>query len=148
MMLSGAKHVMPSSWHHQTSLFACQRAAGYSWTPQTPCTPQRAARPRLWLSSFFFALAQTKLPSALTGIMNALTPFFTIIISVLFFNVKPDKRVYFGVMLGFLGTLFLISTRENGQFSFNYRTVGPLQRVVDGKDLRERTQHGRHHPLR
>ena len=72
------------------------------------------------LPALFFALAQTKLPSALTGIMNALTPFFTIIISVLFFNVKPDKRVYFGVMLGFLGTLFLISTRENGQLSFNY----------------------------
>ena len=72
------------------------------------------------LPAFFFALAQTKLTSALTGIMNALTPFFTIIISVLFFSEKPDKRVYFGVMLGFLGTLFLISTRENGQFTFNY----------------------------
>ena len=72
------------------------------------------------LPALFFALAQTKLPSALTGIMNALTPFFTIIISVLFFSEKPDKRVYFGVMLGFLGTLFLISTRENGQFTFNY----------------------------
>ena len=64
-------------------------------------------------------LPQTKLPSALTGIMNALTPFFTIIISVLFFREKPEKRVYFGVILGFLGTLFLISTRENGQISFN-----------------------------
>ena len=72
------------------------------------------------LPAFFFALAQTKLTSALTGIMNALTPFFTIIISVLFFSEKPDKRVYFGVMLGFLGTLFLISTKENGQFTFNY----------------------------
>ena len=72
------------------------------------------------LPAFFFALAQTKLTSALTGIMNALTPFFTIIISVLFFSEKPDKRVYFGVMLGFLGTLFLISTRVNGQFTFNY----------------------------
>ena len=72
------------------------------------------------LPAFFFALAQTKLTSALTGIMNALTPFFTIIISVLFFSEKPDKRVYFGVILGFLGTLFLISTRENGQFTFNY----------------------------
>ena len=71
------------------------------------------------LPAFFFALAQTKLPSALTGIMNALTPFFTIIISVLFFREKPEKRVYFGVILGFLGTLFLISTRENGQISFN-----------------------------
>ena len=72
------------------------------------------------LPAFFFALAQTKLTSALTGIMNALTPFFTIIISVLFFSEKPDKRVYYGVMLGFLGTLSLISTRENGQFTFNY----------------------------
>ena len=45
------------------------------------------------LPSFFFALAQTKLSSSLTGIMNALTPFFTIIISVLFFKEKPKKKI-------------------------------------------------------
>ena len=72
------------------------------------------------LPSFFFALAQTKLSSSLTGIMNAITPFFTIIISVLFFKEKPEKKIYIGVILGFLGTLFLISSRENGDFSFNY----------------------------
>ena len=73
-----------------------------------------------FLPSFFFALAQTKLSSSLTGIMNAITPFFTIIISVLFFKEKPEKKNYIGVILGFLGTLFLILTRENGDFSFNY----------------------------
>ena len=73
-----------------------------------------------FLPSFFFALAQTKLSSSLTGIMNAITPFFTIIISVLFFKEKPEKKIYIGVILGFLGTLFLISSRENGDFSFNY----------------------------
>ena len=73
-----------------------------------------------FLPSFFFALAQTKLSSSLTGIMNALTPFFTIIISVLFFKEKPEKKNYIGVILGFFGTLLLISNRENGDFSFNY----------------------------
>ena len=73
-----------------------------------------------FLPSFLFALAQTKLSSSLTGIMNALTPFFTIMISVLFFKEKPEKRIYFGIVLGFIGTLLLISNRENGDFSFNY----------------------------
>jgi drug/metabolite transporter (DMT)-like permease len=52
--------------------------------------------------------------------MNALTPFFTIMISVLFFKEKPEKKIYFGIVLGFIGTLLLISNRENGDFSFNY----------------------------
>ena len=73
-----------------------------------------------FLPSFLFALAQTKLSSSLTGIMNALTPFFTIMISVLFFKEKPEKKIYFGIVLGFIGTLLLISNRENGDFSFNY----------------------------
>ena len=73
-----------------------------------------------FLPSFLFALAQTKLSSSLTGIMNALTPFFTIMISVLFFKEKPEKKIYIGIVLGFIGTLFLISNRENGDFSFNY----------------------------
>jgi drug/metabolite transporter (DMT)-like permease len=73
-----------------------------------------------FLPSFLFALAQTKLSSSLTGIMNALTPFFTIMISVLFFKEKPEKKIYIGIVLGFIGTLLLISNRENGDFSFNY----------------------------
>jgi len=73
-----------------------------------------------FLPSFLFALAQTKLSSSLTGIMNALTPFFTIMISVLFFKEKPEKKIYIGILLGFIGTLLLISNRENGDFSFNY----------------------------
>ena len=72
------------------------------------------------LPSFFFALAQTKLSSSLTGIMNALTPFFTLIISVLFFKEKQEEKKYVGIILGFIGTLLLISNRENGNFSFNY----------------------------
>ena len=73
-----------------------------------------------FLPSFLFALAQTKLSSSLTGIMNALTPFFTIMISVLFFKEKPEKKIYIGIVLCFIGTLLLISNRENGDFSFNY----------------------------
>ena len=73
-----------------------------------------------FLPSFLFALAQTKLSSSLTGIMNALTPFFTIMTSVLFFKEKPEKKIYIGIVLGFIGTLLLISNRENGDFSFNY----------------------------
>ena len=72
------------------------------------------------IPAFLFAIAQTRLPSAITGIMNSLTPFFTIIISVLFFAAKPAKRVYVGIAMGFIGTLFLILGRTSGNLSINY----------------------------
>ena len=70
------------------------------------------------IPSFLFAIAQTRLESAVTGILNALTPMFTIIIASLFFGQKQiSKGVFAGLIMGFLGVVVLITANEDGNIS-------------------------------
>lgn len=64
--------------------------------------------------AFLFPLAQTQVPSSLAGILNGLTPFFTLIIGVLAFKNRPNTLQYIGVFVGFVGASILVS---NGNFS-------------------------------
>ncbi|BDX38790.1 permease [Tenuifilaceae bacterium CYCD] len=64
--------------------------------------------------AFLFPLAQTQVPSSLAGILNGLTPFFTLIIGVLAFKNRPNTLQYVGVFVGFIGASILVS---NGNFS-------------------------------
>ncbi len=66
--------------------------------------------------AFLFALAQTQLESAITGVLNALVPIFTILIAFFFFGQKQEPKVYLGVMMGFIGTVILISA-QGGSFT-------------------------------
>lgn len=72
------------------------------------------------LGSFFpaylFCIAETKIDSALAGILNSLTPLFTIIIGVLFFRLEVKKQKYIGVMMGFIGLVLLLFAK--GHISF------------------------------
>lgn len=61
-----------------------------------------------------FALAQTKLESSLTGILNALSPLFTLIIAVFMFKFKPNTYQYGGFFLGMAGTIGLSLVNSSG----------------------------------
>ena len=58
--------------------------------------------------AILFALAQTKLSSSLTGVLSSLTPLFTLLLAVLFFNVPFMVRKLFGVLIGLGGASLLI----------------------------------------
>lgn len=64
--------------------------------------------------AFLFPFAQREVPSSLAGILNGLTPFFTLIIGVLAFKSKPSKLQYIGVFVGFFGAAILVT---NGNFN-------------------------------
>jgi drug/metabolite transporter (DMT)-like permease len=72
------------------------------------------------LGSFFpaylFCIAETKIDSSLAGILNALTPLFTIIIGISFFQLKAHWRKITGVLIGFIGLYMLVS--PNGDIHF------------------------------
>jgi drug/metabolite transporter (DMT)-like permease len=71
------------------------------------------------IPAFLFALAQTKLPSSITGVLNALTPIFTVIMGMLVFGQQHHRRVFLGIFIGFIGTAFLVSAGPEGGFTFN-----------------------------
>ncbi|HEX6913971.1 MAG TPA: DMT family transporter [Chitinophagaceae bacterium] len=74
------------------------------------------------LGSFFpaylFCLAQTRIDSSLAGILNALTPLFTIILGVVFFRLKAAPNKWIGIITGFIG-LSLLPFAANKGVSLN-----------------------------
>ncbi len=68
-----------------------------------------------FIPSFLFAMAQTRLPSSVTGVLNALTPAFTMILGVIAFQQRTKTIVVVGLALAFFGTAFLIMARADGQ---------------------------------
>lgn len=67
-----------------------------------------------FIPAFLFAQAQTQLSSSLTGILNALTPLFVVLVGALFFGASISRRNGTGLFIAFVGVLALISTREGG----------------------------------
>lgn len=69
---------------------------------------------------FLFAAAQTEISSSLAGVLNGLTTFFTLIIALLFFNQKWDRKRAAGVVIGLIGAsvIILYNNKLEGQFFY------------------------------
>jgi drug/metabolite transporter (DMT)-like permease len=63
--------------------------------------------------AYLFCIAETKIDSALAGILNALTPLFVILIGMAFFQLKAGTRKIIGVMVGFAGLCLLMAATSN-----------------------------------
>lgn len=73
------------------------------------------------IPAFLFPLAQTKIDSAVAGSLNALTPFFTILIGALLVKARFNNRVKFGIFIGFIGSLILVTAGSSSNLSdINY----------------------------
>jgi len=69
-----------------------------------------------FIPAFLFAKAQTQLSSALTGVFNAMTPLFVVVIGALFFNSRITRRNGFGLFIAFVGVIILLSVKEGVGF--------------------------------
>ena len=70
------------------------------------------------IPAFLFTKAETQISSSLTGMLNALTPMFTIMIGMIAFNHKITKPQIIGVLVGFVGAIALVAlgdSKENDQ---------------------------------
>ena len=59
--------------------------------------------------TYLFAFAQTVIDSSVAAVLNGMTPFFTLILGLLFFNSSFKWMKIVGVLVGFGGTLILVS---------------------------------------
>ena len=69
-----------------------------------------------FIPAFLFCLAETKIDSSLAGILNALTPFFTILVGIAFFELKAERKKIIGILIGFIGLILLFT--GNGHIDF------------------------------
>ncbi|HET6244174.1 MAG: DMT family transporter [Bacteroidetes bacterium] len=74
------------------------------------------------IPAFLFTYAQKGLSSSLTGMLNSLTPLFTLVLGIFVFKSKIKWHNGLGVVVGLTGALGLIAANESNSFngSFHY----------------------------
>jgi drug/metabolite transporter (DMT)-like permease len=71
----------------------------------------------IFIPAFLFAIAQTNMDSSVAGIINTMTPIFTMIISAFVFNQRFKAIAIIGIILGFGGATLLSLSRSGGNIS-------------------------------
>lgn len=61
-----------------------------------------------FIPAFLFTAAETGISSSLTGMLNGLTPFFTMLIGILLFQAKAQANKIIGIAVGLLGAVGLL----------------------------------------
>ncbi len=81
--------------------------------------------------AYLFTSAQTELPSAIAGMLNSLTPLFTMIIAILLFRTVVSRSQLIGLIIGFIGAVILIS--DGGDMSEVFNGSGGISIAACGK---------------
>ena len=72
------------------------------------------------LPALLFATAQTHVSSSVAGMLNGLTPVFTLLIGAAIFKLRFNLFQKLGVAVGFLGAAGLVFLRADGSIEFNF----------------------------
>jgi drug/metabolite transporter (DMT)-like permease len=72
------------------------------------------------IPNFMFAVAQQHVNSGLAGVLNSLTPFFTLLLGVSFFGMTFTRNKAIGVLLGLTGAVILVWFNSGGTVSGNF----------------------------
>lgn len=79
------------------------------------------------IPAFLFTKAQTQVSSSLAGMLNSLTPIFTLIIALFIFKSKLKRNQIIGVIVGLIGAVSLIASNglsfENTNFNYSLLIV-------------------------
>lgn len=74
--------------------------------------------------AILFALAETGLSSSLTGILNALTPIFTLLVGIIFYKIPMHKEQSLGLIIGLAGSILISIVGSSGGIGeFNYYVI-------------------------
>jgi drug/metabolite transporter (DMT)-like permease len=79
------------------------------------------------IPAFLFAMAQTHIDSALSGMLNSLTPLFTLLVGVLFFGHRLRWIHIIGILVGLVGAAGLIAWKKSdGLSAWNIYALLPV----------------------
>ena len=76
--------------------------------------------------AFLYALGQQHVSSSIAGLLNSLTPLFTLLIGLIFFQVKVPSIKIVAVFIGLLGAILLVTYGQPAGHSNNYFYAGML----------------------
>ncbi|MFZ1705175.1 MAG: DMT family transporter [Saprospiraceae bacterium] len=72
------------------------------------------------IPAFLFFMAQTKVSSSIAGVLNSMTPIWTLILGGLFFSTGFTKHKMIGVLIGFIGAASLLWKGGDANMSQNF----------------------------
>lgn len=77
------------------------------------------------IPSILFPLAETRVSSALAGMINSLTPIFTLIVGILLFGMKVARNRITGLVIGLFGAVLLVAGQASnaGISETNYFSI-------------------------
>lgn len=70
-----------------------------------------------FIPAFLFANAQTRISSSVTGIMNSLSPLFTVLMGAAFFGQRVKGFALLGIIVAFAGSIVLLLSSSGWQIS-------------------------------
>jgi drug/metabolite transporter (DMT)-like permease len=71
----------------------------------------------VFIPAFLFTSAQRHIDSSVAGILNTLSPLWTMIMGALFFKLRFTRAAVLGILIGLAGTIVLMISRSGGQFA-------------------------------
>lgn len=72
-----------------------------------------------FIPAFLFTAAETGISSSLTGMLNGLTPFFTLLLGILVFRAGAEKNKIIGIAIGLLGAIGLLLPEKMSDLGTN-----------------------------
>ena len=69
-----------------------------------------------FIPAYLFCIAETRIDSALAGILNSLTPLFTILVGIIFYKTQTTTIKFLGILIGFVGLTFFTLNRKGYAF--------------------------------
>jgi drug/metabolite transporter (DMT)-like permease len=78
------------------------------------------------IPAILFSTAETKIDSGLAGIINATTPLFALSMGYLFFKVPLTQTKIIGVVVGFVGAVIVVLSKQINIIGINYYIFMPL----------------------
>lgn len=86
-----------------------------------------------FIPALLFSIAQVNLPSSMAGMLNALSPLWTLIIGFVAFGTAVQPRQIVGILVGLLGTVWLILAQAGAKTqggALNTETLTPALILV------------------
>jgi len=89
-----------------------------------------------FIPAYLFCIAETKIDSGLAGILNSLTPLFTILVGLFFFKIPSNQKKLKGVLVGFIGLCLLLASGKNISFeNLSYASLVLLATFLYGLNV-------------
>jgi drug/metabolite transporter (DMT)-like permease len=97
------------------------------------------------IPNFLFAVAQRHVDSSLAGVLNSLTPLFTMILGVLFFHMRLNTWRVAGIIMGLIGALILVlfnshSGKESNAFYASLCVLATVCYAINSNTVKGKLQ--------